>query len=60
MTTTFEDAIMAYKRYCTKNSLTFSQPSEGLSEINREYVYLKNINGDLAIYKIDTREILKP
>lgn len=58
--TTFDDAIKAYHRYCNSNNLVFSQPSESLSEIKRKYVYLKNINGDLARYVIKTGKILIP
>ena len=60
MNTTFEDAVKAYEKYCRNNNLIFNQPSETLSEIDRRYVYLKNTNGDLARYVIDTGKIKEP
>lgn len=60
MDTLFDDAVEAYRKYCKKNLLIYSQPSDILSEIRSQYVYLANINGRLARYEIKTGEILVP
>lgn len=54
----FETAIKAYVRYCRNNGLIYEQPNEALSEVDREYVYLENINGPLVKYDIKKRCIV--
>ncbi len=66
----FFDAVKAYKKVCengtpvkdgkgnTVSCLVFCYPSQTLSKVGRKYVYLRNTNGDLAKYVIETGEIL--
>lgn len=54
----FETAVKAYVRYCRNNGLIYQQPNEALSEVDREYVYLENINGPLVKYDIKKRRII--
>ncbi|MCD8177624.1 MAG: hypothetical protein LUE98_09420 [Tannerellaceae bacterium] len=58
MTTIYEDAVKAYEKYCTENNLIFRLPSENASEIDRDFVYLKNNYEDLAEYEIATEKII--
>lgn len=58
-TTTFEDAVMAYTKYCKKNGIAYCQPNQAMSEVGRKYVHLKNINGELAKYEIATGKIVE-
>lgn len=57
-TSIFEDAVMAYAKYCKRNGYIFSQPNEQLSMVGRKYVHLENTNGKLAKYEIATKKIV--
>lgn len=57
-TSIFEDAVKAYAKYCEKNGYIFSQPNEKMTLIDRKYVYLENITGELGKYEIATKKIL--
>lgn len=45
-------ATKAYYQHCLRNGLIFSQPDKGLSEVDGDYVVLRNDNGVLALYWI--------
>lgn len=62
-------AVEAYKRVCDEHmtvydlkgnaysSLVYQQPSISLSKVGWKYVHLRNINGPLACYTIQTGAI---
>lgn len=45
-------ATKAYYQHCLRNGQIFSQPDKGLSEVDGDYVVLRNCNGVLALYWI--------
>lgn len=63
-------AMQAYKVVCDEHitvfdrkgnaypSLIYQTPSYSSSEVGRKYVYLRNCNGDIALYNIKTGEII--
>lgn len=64
-----EQAIDAYYEVCrygmqvldrkgnVYSMLVYIQPSRWLSKVGRKYVYLRNINGDIARFNIKTGDI---
>ena len=62
-------AIETYKKVCDKHTtvynrqgtaislLSYQAPSWYLSDVGRKYVYLRNCNGFIARYNIETGEI---
>lgn len=53
-----EKAIKAWYNYCKRNGVIYQQPSRGSVVVGRKYVYLSNINGDLAKYDFKRRRIV--
>ena len=51
-------AIDRYADFCEVNGLVFQQPSLGDTTMNKKKVILRNLNGILARYHIDTDEIV--
>src|SRR6266516_3801132 len=48
----YQKACVAYERYCEQRDRIYQQPSWSLAEQDDEYVYLRNVNGELARYNI--------
>ena len=48
-------ATKAYHRHCVSNGLIFNQPNMGLSEVDGDFVVLRNCNGVLAKYRITAK-----
>lgn len=63
------EAMQAYEKVCKQHItvynhqgtafpfLSYQAPSYSSSEVGRKYVYLRNCNGDIARYNIETGEI---
>lgn len=58
MNSHYDDAVDAYSEYCDDNGIIFQQPCAEDSFTDEDYVYLYNVNGQLAKYKIATKEII--
>src|SRR5262249_17989880 len=53
------EAIEAYQRYCEEHGYIYQQLAAG-ADVDEQYVYLHNVNGELARYNIATKQIEDP
>jgi hypothetical protein len=53
----FLKACGAWERYCELRGLVHQQPNYTLSDMDDKFLYLRNISGELARYRIATGRI---
>jgi hypothetical protein len=55
----YQEACDAYFQWCDLTGLAQAQPGKDDSEVDQNYVYLRNADGLLAKYDIEKKQIVE-